>query len=58
MSSHIRSVFFIAGLIGLGGLLQVSPSMADTSVDPGIYSDAPLVFKADRGIFPECRHNQ
>lgn len=51
MSLHIRSVFFIAGLIASGGLLQVSPSMAATSVDPGIYSDTPLAFKADRGIF-------
>ena len=25
--------------------------MAATSVDPGIYSDAPFAFKADRGIF-------
>jgi hypothetical protein len=51
MSLPIRSVFFTAGLIALGGLLQVSPSLAATSVDPGIYSDAPLAFKADRGIF-------
>jgi hypothetical protein len=51
MSLHVRSVFFITGLIALGGLLQVSPSLAATSVDPGIYSDAPLAFKADRGIF-------
>jgi hypothetical protein len=51
MSLHVRSVFFTAGLIALGGLLQVSPSLAATSVDPGIYSDTPLAFKADRGIF-------
>jgi len=51
MSLHVRSVFFITGLIALGGLLQVSPSQAATSVDPGIYSDVPFAFKADRGIF-------
>jgi len=51
MSLQVRSVFLIAGLIGLGGLLQVSPGMAATSVDPGIYSHAPFAFKADRGIF-------
>jgi len=51
MSLHVRSVFLTAGLIALGGLLQVSPSQAATSVDPGIYSDTPLAFKADRGIF-------
>ena len=51
MSLHVRSVFFITGLIALGGLLQVSPSQAATSVDPRIYSNAPFAFKADRGIF-------
>ena len=54
MSLHARSfhlVFVTASLIALGGFFQVSSSMAASSVDPGIYSDAPLAFKADRGIF-------
>ena len=51
MSLHLRSVFFITGLIALGGVLQVSPSQAATSVDPRIYSNVPFAFKADRGIF-------
>jgi hypothetical protein len=57
MSLHVRSfhsfrsVFITASLIALGVLFQVSPGMAATSVDPRIYSGAPLAFKADRGIF-------
>ncbi|OXC79180.1 hypothetical protein [Caballeronia sordidicola] len=51
MSLHLRSVFFAAGLIVFGSLSQVSPSSAATSVDPRIYSNAPLTFKADRRIF-------
>jgi len=51
MSLHLRSIFFAAGLIVFGSLSQVSPSSAATSVDPRIYSNAPLTFKADRRIF-------
>lgn len=54
MSLHVRSfrsVFATVSLIALAGLFQISPSMAATAVDPGIYSGAPFVFKADRGIF-------
>ena len=54
MSLHVRSfrsVFAAVSLIALAGLFQISPSMAATAVDPGIYSGAPFVFKADRGIF-------
>jgi hypothetical protein len=51
MSLHTRLSFMTASLIALGGLFQVSSSMAATSIDPGIYSGAPFVFKADRGIF-------
>lgn len=61
MSSRIcsrRSSFIAAGLIALGGLFQVQSSMAATSVDPGIYSSAPFVFKADRGIFSEVPEQQ
>jgi hypothetical protein len=61
MSLHarsFRSVFVTASLIALGGFFQVSSSMAATSVDPGIYSDAPLTFKADRGIFSEVPTQQ
>jgi hypothetical protein len=47
----LRSVFVTVSLIALGGFFQISSSLAATSVDPGIYSNAPLGFKADRGIF-------
>lgn len=51
MSSHTRLSFITACLIALGCVFQVSPSMAATSIGPGIYSSAPFAFKADRGIF-------
>jgi hypothetical protein len=51
MSLHTRLSFMTASLIALGGLFQVSSSMAATSIDPGIYSGAPFVFKSDRGVF-------
>jgi hypothetical protein len=47
----LRLLSIAVSLVALGGLFQVQSSMAATSVDPGIYSGAPFVFKADRGIF-------
>ena len=51
MFLHTRLSFMTASLIALGGFFQVSPSMAATSIDPGIYSGAPFAFKVDPGIF-------